>query len=129
MKIKAYTIFAGITVACALISGGFSVARQQASVSRNQERQKALALIAQYKDVHNCWLLKTKKPLTIGTIISIPTEGKSPTGCFFNEQHYAYAAYHQGRLRIQFVFTNLEVAREFSVEKLREHKYEETKEN
>ncbi len=111
MELKPYTALAGICVVCALTSGGFSIAKNQASTNASQARTQALGQITNYRRANSCWGLKGNTPLVIGKEITLPTKGKSPTACFYQPltQQYAYAGYLNGRLQTLYVFTAIEV--------------------
>jgi hypothetical protein len=114
MEIKPYSIFSAVCLSCALITGGFGVARNQAATNANSARTEALRQITNYRLADSCWELEANAPLTIGTVVKLPTKGKSPTQCFkdpFNET-YAYVGYLNGRLQVLYVFTQTEVKKE-----------------
>jgi hypothetical protein len=111
VELKPYTIFSGICLLCAVITAGFAVARNQASVNANQARTAALSQITKYRAANNCWEVEGTNPVLIGNEIDIPNEGKSPTACFFdtNSQRYIFAGYLNGRLQALYIFTKTEV--------------------
>jgi hypothetical protein len=111
MELKPYTIFSGICLSCAVITAGFAVARNQASVNANQARTAALSQITKYQAANNCWEVEGNSPVLIGNEIDISNEGKSPTACFFdtNSQRYIFAGYLNGKLQALYIFTPTEV--------------------
>jgi hypothetical protein len=111
MEVRPYTIFAGICLLCAITTAGFAIAKSQASVNANQARIAALSQITKYRAAKNCWEVEGTSPVLIGSEIDISNEGKSPTACFWdtNSQRYLFAAYLNGKLRVMYTFTEIEV--------------------
>ncbi len=111
MELKPYTIFSGICLSCAVITAGFAIAKNQASTNANQARTAALSQITKYRAANNCFEVEGTRPVLIGNEIDISNEGKSPTACFFdtNSQRYLFAAYLNGKLRVIYTFTEIEV--------------------
>lgn len=111
MELKPYTIFSGVCLSCAIVTGGFGIAKSQLTVNANLARTEALKQIVNYHVADSCWVIETDNPLTIGTVISLPTKGKSPTQCFYSpiDETYAYVAYLNKRLRVIYTFTPTEV--------------------
>lgn len=110
MKLKPYTILAGICLSCAIATIGFGVAKNQAAVNADTARIEALRQVNNYRKADKCWSLETSEPLTLGTAIALPAAGKSPTLCFTDGTgNYAYAAYLKNQLQILYVFTQTEI--------------------
>lgn len=109
MELKPYTISAGICLLCAITTGGFAIARNQAAVNADVARIEALRQVNNYRKADKCWSLETSEPLTIGTVITLPAAGKSPTLCFTdNRGSYAYAAYLKNQLQVLYIFSQTE---------------------
>ena len=111
MEIKPYTLLSGICLGCAVVTGGFTIARNQISATANTARVEALRQIVNYRIANNCWEIIGDEPVMIGNSINLPAPGKSPTACFFdtNSQRYVFAGYLGGRLQALHIFTPTEI--------------------
>lgn len=116
----------GVCVVSALISGIAIVSQnlqksaqdkvfQSESQQRHTDRTRALEVVAKEFRIRNCWT--TNGVFTVDRVAPVASNGSLiPSSCVVNRDgsQYAFLAQYNGAMRMQFVFTQIELTNQLS---------------